>query len=86
MILSSLATLISIKWTLDAAATPMQMLRRLAGKISDATLRSFLGSLIFAASVSTPRGFSGGERARLTLALIVWQRPNVPCSMSRLTT
>ncbi|MCG3881676.1 ATP-binding cassette domain-containing protein [Psychrobacter sp. Ps3] len=64
---------------LDAAATPMQMLRRLAGKTSDATLRSFLGSFDFRGErIDTPSElFSGGERARLTLALIVWQRPNV---------
>ncbi|WP_296238956.1 ABC-F family ATP-binding cassette domain-containing protein [Psychrobacter sp. UBA5136] len=64
---------------LDAAATPMQMLRRLAGKTSDAELRSFLGSFDFRGDrIDTPSElFSGGERARLTLALIVWQRPNV---------
>ena len=65
--------------TLDAAATPMQMLRRLAGKTSDADLRSFLGSFDFRGDrIDTASElFSGGERARLTLALIVWQRPNV---------
>lgn len=64
---------------LDAAATPMQMLRRLAGKTSDAELRSFLGSFDFRGDrIDTASElFSGGERARLTLALIVWQRPNV---------
>jgi ATP-binding cassette subfamily F protein 3 len=64
---------------LDAAATPLQMLRRLAGKTSDADLRSFLGSFDFRGDrIDTPsKLFSGGERARLTLALIVWQRPNV---------
>lgn len=65
--------------TLDAEATPMEMLRRLAGKTSDALLRSFLGSFDFRGErIDTPsKLFSGGERARLTLALIVWQRPNV---------
>ncbi len=64
---------------LDAAATPLQMMRRLAGKTSDADLRSFLGSFDFRGDrIDTPSElFSGGERARLTLALIVWQRPNV---------
>ncbi|WP_296242967.1 MULTISPECIES: ATP-binding cassette domain-containing protein [unclassified Psychrobacter] len=64
---------------LDASATPMEMLRRLAGKTSDAELRSFLGSFDFRGDrIDTPSElFSGGERARLTLALIVWQRPNV---------
>ena len=65
--------------SLDAAATPLQMMRRLAGKTSDAQLRSFLGSFDFRGErIDTPSQlFSGGERARLTLALIVWQRPNV---------
>ena len=64
---------------LDAEATPIEMLRRLAGKTSDAQLRSFLGSFDFRGErIDTPsKLFSGGERARLTLALIVWQRPNV---------
>ena len=64
---------------LDAKATPIEMLRRLAGNTSDAMLRSFLGSFDFRGErIDTPSElFSGGERARLTLALIVWQRPNV---------
>ena len=64
---------------LDGEATPMLMLQRLAGKTSDAELRAFLGSFDFRGDrIETPsKLFSGGERARLTLALIVWQRPNV---------
>ncbi len=65
--------------SLDNEATPLTMLRRLAGKTSDAVLRAFLGSFDFRGDrIDTPcKLFSGGERARLTLALIVWQRPNV---------
>lgn len=58
----------------------MLQLSRIADKkISEATLRSFLGSFGFSGErMDTPsEGFSGGERARLALALIVWQRPNV---------
>lgn len=64
---------------LDDDATPMLMLRRLAGQTPDDKLRAFLGSFDFRGDrIDTPsRLFSGGERARLTLALIVWQRPNV---------
>lgn len=64
---------------LDSEATPMLMLQRLAGNTSDADLRAFLGSFDFRGErIDTPiKLFSGGERARLTLALIVWQRPNV---------
>ncbi|MEQ1144435.1 ATP-binding cassette domain-containing protein [Acinetobacter soli] len=65
---------------LDGAASPMLQLSRIADKkISEATLRSFLGSFGFSGErMDTPsESFSGGERARLALALIVWQRPNV---------
>lgn len=64
---------------LDGQASPMLMLQRLAGQTSDAVLRAFLGAFGFGGDkIETPsRLFSGGERARLTLALIVWQRPNV---------
>lgn len=64
---------------LDESATPMILLRRLAGSTSDADLRSFLGSFDFRGDrIDTEvRLFSGGEKARLTLALIVWERPNV---------
>ncbi|KKC42183.1 ATP-binding cassette domain-containing protein, partial [Acinetobacter sp. V2] len=65
---------------LDGNATPMLQLARIADKkISEATLRSFLGSFGFSGErMDTPcETFSGGERARLALALIVWQRPNV---------
>lgn len=65
---------------LDANASPMLQLARIADrKISEATLRSFLGSFGFSGErMDTPcESFSGGERARLALALIVWQRPNV---------
>ena len=65
---------------LDDNASPMLQLARIADKkISEATLRSFLGSFGFNGErMDTPcESFSGGERARLALALIVWLRPNV---------
>ncbi|ANF82953.1 ABC transporter ATP-binding protein [Acinetobacter sp. NCu2D-2] len=65
---------------LDGNASPMLQLSRIANKkISEASLRSFLGSFGFSGErMDTPsESFSGGERARLALALIVWQRPNV---------
>jgi ATP-binding cassette subfamily F protein 3 len=65
---------------LDVNASPMLQLARIADKkISEASLRSFLGSFGFSGErMDTPsESFSGGERARLALALIVWQRPNV---------
>ncbi|WP_216937732.1 MULTISPECIES: ATP-binding cassette domain-containing protein [unclassified Acinetobacter] len=65
---------------LDGKASPMLQLARIADKkISEAALRSFLGSFGFSGErMDTPsESFSGGERARLALALIVWKRPNV---------
>ncbi|MBF7683768.1 ATP-binding cassette domain-containing protein [Acinetobacter sp. B5B] len=65
---------------LDANASPMLQLARLAGnKVSEAALRSFLGSFGFTGERmdTVCEKFSGGERARLALALIVWQKPNV---------
>ncbi|ENV18480.1 ATP-binding cassette domain-containing protein [Acinetobacter guillouiae] len=65
---------------LDGNASPMLQLSRIADpKISEAVLRSFLGSFGFSGErMDTPsESFSGGERARLALALIVWLRPNV---------
>ena len=65
---------------LDGNASPMLQLARIADpKISEATLRSFLGSFGFSGErMDTPsESFSGGEGARLALALIVWKRPNV---------
>lgn len=65
---------------LDAEASPMLQLARLAEpKTSEATLRAFLGGFGFSGERmdTVCAKFSGGERARLALALIVWQRPNV---------
>lgn len=65
---------------LDGNASPMLQLARIADKkISEAALRAFLGSFGFSGErMDTPsESFSGGERARLALALIVWRRPNV---------
>ncbi len=66
--------------SLDSEASPMLALGRLAGKlVPDLQLRAFLGGFGFSGErLDTPcEGFSGGERARLALALIVWGRPNV---------
>ncbi len=64
---------------LDDEASPLQMLKKLASNEKESMLRTFLGSFDFKGDrVNTAsKNFSGGERARLTLALIVWQRPNI---------
>ncbi len=64
---------------LDDEASPLDMLKKLAPDEKESVLRTFLGSFDFIGDrVKTlSKNFSGGERARLTLALIVWQRPNI---------
>jgi ATP-binding cassette subfamily F protein 3 len=59
--------------------TPLQHLVRLAPNAKEQELRNFLGGFGFDGDmVLAPVGpFSGGEKARLVLALIVWQRPNL---------
>ena len=54
-------------------------LSRLAPDVREQELRDFLGSFNFPGEmVKSPIApFSGGEKARLALALIVWQRPNL---------
>ena len=59
--------------------TPLWHLARLAPEVREQELRDFLGGFDFrGARVLAPVGeFSGGEKARLTLALLVWLRPNL---------
>ncbi|MCX8966234.1 ABC transporter ATP-binding protein [Erwinia psidii] len=59
--------------------SPLQHLVRLAPKVPEQQLRDYLGGFGFQGDkVSENTGrFSGGEKARLVLALIVWQRPNL---------
>ncbi|HHJ12920.1 MAG TPA: ATP-binding cassette domain-containing protein, partial [Gammaproteobacteria bacterium] len=54
-------------------------LQRLAPDTEEQRLRDFLGGFGFAGDrVTGPVApFSGGEKARLVLALLVWQRPNL---------
>lgn len=64
---------------LDLQASPLLQLSRLSPRVEELTLRKFLGSFGFGGERidATIENFSGGEKARLALALIVWQRPNV---------
>ena len=65
--------------SLDNQASPLLHLQRIAPTEREQTLRDFLGGFDFRG----PRcdeavlNFSGGEKARLALALIAWQRPNL---------
>ncbi|HEX6529711.1 MAG TPA: ATP-binding cassette domain-containing protein, partial [Burkholderiales bacterium] len=59
--------------------SPLWHLRRLAPQAREQDLRNYLGSFNFPGDMALdPVGnFSGGEKARLSLALIVWQKPNL---------
>ena len=64
---------------LRADESPLQHLMRLDRVAREQDLRDYLGGFDFrGATADAPVGrFSGGERARLTLALLIWQRPNL---------
>ncbi|AXT46140.1 ATP-binding cassette domain-containing protein [Chromobacterium rhizoryzae] len=65
--------------TLREDETPLQHMQRLAPTTRELELRSFLGGFNFRGDAATdPVGpMSGGEKARLALAMIVWQKPNL---------
>jgi ATP-binding cassette subfamily F protein 3 len=64
---------------LDLDASALLHVQRLSPKVTEQVIRNFLGSFNFhgAKAVEPIRPFSGGEKARLALALIVWQKPNL---------
>ena len=59
--------------------SPLWHLAKIAPTVREQELRNFLGGFNFPGMMVTSpiRPFSGGEKARLALALIVWQRPNL---------
>ncbi|QLH63947.1 ABC transporter ATP-binding protein [Serratia symbiotica] len=64
---------------LHADESPLQHLSRIAPRVLEQQLRDYLGGFGFQGDkvTETIACFSGGEKARLVLALIVWQRPNL---------
>ena len=65
---------------LRAEDSPLQHLQRQASpQVSEQQLRDYLGGFGFQGDKVTEmtQRFSGGEKARLVLALIVWERPNL---------
>ncbi len=64
---------------LDAEASPLRHLQRIDPQASEKELRAYLGGFNFQGDrVLEPVGpFSGGEKARLVLALLIWQKPNL---------
>ncbi|WP_300646539.1 ATP-binding cassette domain-containing protein, partial [Paenalcaligenes sp.] len=64
---------------IDARLSPIQHLQRIAPDMREQELRNYLGRFAFSGDMATDTtaGFSGGEKARLALALIVWHKPNL---------
>lgn len=65
--------------TLRADESPLWHLQKLAPQHTEQQLRDYLGGFAFKGDKvnEAVKSFSGGEKARLVLALIVWQRPNL---------
>jgi len=65
--------------SLDLDASPFLHLQRLAPRASEQSIRNFLGGFDFHGdeAISAIRSFSGGEKARVALAVIAWQKPNL---------
>ncbi len=64
---------------LDPESSPLQHFSRIAPNVREQELRNTLGRFGFGGDmVNQPVApFSGGEKARLALALIVWRKPNL---------
>ena len=64
---------------LDLEASAMLTLQRLDAKLSEREIRSYLGGFNFRGDkvLQPVNTFSGGQKARLVLALIIWNRPNL---------
>ena len=64
---------------LDPEATPLLSMQRLAPEKDETSLRTYLGSFGFIGDAvnDSIRHFSGGEKSRLALALLIWHKPNL---------
>ncbi|GLQ33081.1 ATP-binding cassette domain-containing protein [Litoribrevibacter albus] len=64
---------------LDLSSTPLIHVQRISPTASEQSIRDFLGRFGFNGERATDvvKLFSGGEKARLALALIAWQKPNL---------
>lgn len=64
---------------LDVTTTPFVHVQRLSPTASDQEIRNFLGGFGFKGDDAFGQvgTFSGGEKARLALALVAWQKPNL---------
>ena len=65
--------------TLRPDQSPLWHIQKLSSDVREQEIRNFLGSFNFVgdAALQKTEPFSGGEKARLALAMIVWQKPNL---------
>ncbi len=65
--------------SLDVTTTPFVHVQRLSPTASDQEIRNFLGGFGFKGddAFGEVATYSGGEKARLALALVAWQKPNL---------
>lgn len=65
--------------TLYPEDSPIKHMTRLAPEATEQELRNYLGSFGFQGdkALEAVGPFSGGEKARLVLALLVWEKPNL---------
>ncbi len=65
--------------TLRPDQSPLWHIQKLSPVVREQEIRNFLGSFNFVgdAALQKTEPFSGGEKARLALAMIVWQKPNL---------
>lgn len=59
--------------------SPVWHIQQLSPEVREQEIRNFLGGFNFAGDMAVEpiAPFSGGEKARLALALLVWQKPNL---------
>ncbi|MGE0860012.1 MAG: ATP-binding cassette domain-containing protein [Gammaproteobacteria bacterium] len=64
---------------LDLDASASLHVQRLSPEVPEQVIRDFIGGFDFRgdAALAPIRPFSGGEKARLALALVAWQQPNL---------
>lgn len=64
---------------LDCKLSPVETIQHLSPEAREQTIRDFLGGFNFIGDMATQpiHHFSGGEKARLALAKLVWLKPNL---------
>lgn len=65
--------------SLDLQASPLLHLQRLSPEATEQALRDYLGGFGFRGDMTLApvAPFSGGEKTRLALALLIWQKPDL---------